>query len=190
MSAPDVSRVVLLAGAADPTAVGAALATGLRSARGDGVAVVAVTPGSACGTGAPTTVPARAAARRLAASLRLRGTHATASGRLVHVRLADEPLAATAEAVRVAATCDGPMVVVVAGPREPAHDPLVAAADVVVAAVPGTVPDGLAAVARADGIAHVVALDPSVLARGLALTGLPVLAPLRALGRTLVEEAA
>jgi len=177
--------VALVAGGGSPVAAGAALACGLRGARGDAAAVVAVLPGSACGTAPPATVPARAAARRLVASFRLRGSDAVASGRLVLVRLGEDPRAGAAESGRLAAACDVPVVVVVGGSREVDHDGLLSRCDAVVGLVPADAPDGLEALARASGIAHVVSLDPSPTARGLALTGLPVLGPLRDLGATL-----
>lgn len=184
MSAP-APLVALLCGDAAPTAPGAALAAGLRAARTDAAAVVALLPGSAGGPAAPATVPGRAAARRLAASFRLRGSDATASGRLVLVRLAEDPQAGIAEVQRLAVACDVPVVVAVAGPRGEAHERLLARCDEVVALLPGAVPDGLEAVARAAGIGHVVSAGVPALARGLALTGLPVLGPLRDLGSAL-----
>ncbi len=184
MSAP-APLVALLCGDGAPAATGAALAAGLRGARGDAAVVVAVLPGSACGAAAPATVPGRAAARRLAASLRLRGSDATVSGRLVLVRLAEAPAVGTAEVQRVAAACDVPVVVVLAGTRDDVHEPLLAGCDEVVALLPAEPPEGLEALAREAGIGHVVSLGVPALARGLALTGVPVLGPLRDLGAAL-----
>lgn len=179
---PPAALVALLCGDAAPVAAGAALAAGLRGARGDAAAVVAVLPGSACGAAVPATVPGRAAARRLAASLRLRGSDALVSGRLVLVRLVEEPAAGAAEAQRVAAACDVPVVVVLAGTRGDAHEPLLARCDEVVALLPGEPPEGLEALVREAGIGHVVSVGVPAYARGLALTGAPVLGPLRDLG--------
>jgi hypothetical protein len=71
-------------------------------------------------------------ARQLALRLDARGIAADATGRLVRVRLPEEPAAAAAAAERAlgAATC--PVVVALAGPRDPALDRLLATTDAVV----------------------------------------------------------
>lgn len=178
--------VAVLCGHAPPFAVGAALATGLRSGAGAGAAVVAVLPGSAGEQAPGLLAPPRAEARRLAASLGLRGTAAVGGGRLVLARLAESPHAGVAEAHRVvSATGTAPVVLVLAGVREAVHDELLAACDAVVAVIAGTGSEPLGALAHAAGVDHVVALEVPAVARSLAGAGVPLLAPLRALGAEL-----
>jgi hypothetical protein len=82
-------------------------------------------------------------ARRLAASLEARGLAVTASGRLVRVRLDDDPHVAAIEAARVAAAAgDAAVVTAICGPREPAFDALLAGQDVTVVAA-GDAPEEL-----------------------------------------------
>jgi hypothetical protein len=120
----------------DGEPVAAALALMLR-ARGP---VVVCAWGAA---GRHPTVPAGAAARRLAGSLRARGLAAHATGRLVAVSLDDAPSVAAAEVARASAAAgDAPVVTALCGPRDPAFDDLLAAQDVAVV-VAGDAPDAL-----------------------------------------------
>ena len=77
-------------------------------------------------------LPASGAARRLALRLDARGLAAEASGRLVRVRLPDDPASASAAAERAAATGSVPVVVGLAGPRQPTLDRLLRVQDVIV----------------------------------------------------------
>ena len=61
-----------------------------------------------------------------------RGLAAQASGRLVRVRLPDDPASASAAAERAAATGSVPVVVGLAGPRQPTLDRLLRVQDVIV----------------------------------------------------------
>jgi hypothetical protein len=74
-------------------------------------------------------------ARRLVASMQGRGLDAAASGRLVLVRLDEEPHVAAAEAGRAAAAAgDAPVVTAICGPRDQAFDDLLAHQDLTVIA--------------------------------------------------------
>jgi hypothetical protein len=84
------------------------------------------------GWGAGARFPAAGKARHLALRLDARGLAAEAAGRLVRVRLPDDPVAAGAAAERAAGAASCPVVVALAGPREPALDQLLAAQDLVV----------------------------------------------------------
>jgi hypothetical protein len=95
-------------------------------------------------------LPANAAARRLALRLDARGLAAEASGRLVRVRLPDDPAAAAAAAERAAATGSAPVVVGLAGPRQPALDRLLRVQDVVVVVHGADADGGLAEAVEAS----------------------------------------
>jgi len=117
-------------------AVAAALALLLRS-RGP----VVVCAWSA--TTARASAPPSVGARRLAASLHARDLDATATGRLVVVRLDAEPHVAVAEAGRAAtASGDAPVVTAICGPRDPAFDGLLDSQDRAVVAA-GHAPEEL-----------------------------------------------
>jgi hypothetical protein len=91
---------------------------------------------------------AAVAARRLAERLAARGLSAAARGRLVTVALPASDVEARAAADRaMAAAGDAPVVLVLAGARPPALDPLLAAVDRVVLVPPAEAPSGLEALA-------------------------------------------
>ena len=118
--------------------------------------------------------PARTAAARLAASMRARDLEASARGRLVFVHLPD---AGRTDAVtRALAAADGlPTVLAVAG-RDEEVDPLLAARDAILVALPSSAEPALAQLALAGAaalapaaVAVTLALDP--VQRALALAG-------------------
>jgi hypothetical protein len=83
-------------------------------------------------------MPPTAAARRIATSMQTRGIEARGAGRLVLVTLAPDPATAADEAARAAAAAgESPVVVALAGPREPEFDRVLAAQDVAVLAAGG-----------------------------------------------------
>ncbi|WP_445151674.1 hypothetical protein [Baekduia sp. Peel2402] len=83
-------------------------------------------------------------ARRLADRLERRGVQAAARGRLVTVGLAAEPAEARAAVERLlVAVEETPLVVLVAGPRPPALDPLLATLDRLVVVTALDAPPGL-----------------------------------------------
>jgi hypothetical protein len=101
------------------------------SLRRRGAALVCSWGGSGSAAGAPPT----AAARRLAASMGARGIEARATGRLVVVTLACDPATAADEAARAAAAAgESPVVLALAGAREPEFDRVLAAQDLAVVA--------------------------------------------------------
>jgi len=111
---------------AEPLACALALALRAR-----GAAVVCTWAAPA----APATAPPTAAARRLAASMQARNLSAAASGRLVLIRLDDDPRVAASEAGRAcAAAGDAPVVTAICGPRDPAFDDVLAGQSVTVVA--------------------------------------------------------
>ena len=151
--------------------IAAAPALALALARGHR-APCAVACGWRVGWSSGARLPAVGAARRLALRLDARGLPAEATGRLVRVRLPDEPAAAAAAAERTAAAAACPVVVGLAGPRETALDHLLAAQDLVALVHrPGTD----AALARAAE-ASLAELPVAVVACQLSAAG-----PLRAL---------
>lgn len=180
------ASLAVLASAADGPTAGAALALAL----GVPVAVVGLWGG-----------PGRAGfalppARRLADRLVGRGLSATARGRLVTVALPAEPSAARAAAERThAAIGDAPFVLVVAGPRPPELDPLLAAADRLVVVPRAGAPDGLeqlalattAHLARSTSVLHLPPTTPTT--RLLATTGLLLPPPLRTLATAALTDA-
>jgi hypothetical protein len=112
----------------DAESVAAALALTLRVR---GPVVVCSWASRARRTSAPRSV----GARRLVTSLQARGLDATASGRLVLVRLDEDAHVAAAEAARAAAAAgEAPVVSAICGPRDPAFDGLLAHQDVTVLA--------------------------------------------------------
>lgn len=179
------SLAVLATAAGGPTA-GAALAL----ACGAPVAVVALWGASSrAGLALPP-------ARRLAERLTARGLAATPRGRLVTVALPDDPSAARVAAERVrAAIGEAPFVLVVAGPRPPAFDPLLAAADRLVVVPPPGAPSGLeplalAAAARLARSASVLRLPPTTpTTRLLAASGLLLPPALRTLATAALADA-
>jgi hypothetical protein len=87
--------------------------------------------------------PRSAGARRLVTSMQARGLDAAASGRLVLVRLDEDPHVAAAEAARAAAAAgEAPVVTAICGPRDPAFDDLLAHQDVTMIAA-GDAPEEL-----------------------------------------------
>jgi hypothetical protein len=120
--------------------------------------------------------PARAAAARLAASLRARGLAAEARGRLTLVALPHDPAECASAAARaLAASGSAPTVLAVAG-RDEDVDVLLAARGAVLVALPPSTDPTLASLAlasahelaRSAAAVH-LALDP--VARALALAG-------------------
>jgi hypothetical protein len=108
-----------------------ALALALRRR---GAALVCAWGASGTAAGAPPT----AAARRLAASMGARGIEARATGRLVVVTLASDAATAADEAARAAAAAgEAPVVLALAGAREPDFDRVLAAQDLAVVATHG-----------------------------------------------------
>ena len=125
--------------------------------------------------------PAARGARRVADLLAGRGHDAVATGRLVHVLLADP-----ADAARVAAAADpAPCVTVLAGPRDDAIDALLRAHDEVLVEADDDVADlALTSLAQADVPARRLTLaGTSSTARALAAAGLTLTPPLRAAAR-------
>jgi hypothetical protein len=152
----------------------AAAAAGLALARGASAAVVclriaAVPPGPRA--------PARAAAARLATSLRARDLHAEVRGRLAMVVLPDEPGACASAAARAFAAAGAAPTVLAVAARDDDVDVLLAARDAILLALPPSTDGTLAALALAGAsdlaraaVAVELALDP--VARALALAGL------------------
>jgi hypothetical protein len=135
-------------------------------------------------------------ARRLAERLAARGLAAAPRGRLVVVTLPSEPAVARAAAERTqAASGDAPFVLVVAGPRPPELDPLLAAADRLVVVPPPGAPDGLeplalaaaARVGRSTGVLRLPSITPTT--RLLAATGLVLPPALRHLATAALTDA-
>jgi len=125
-------------------------------------------------------------ARRLAERLDRRGLPASARGRVVTVALPPEPAAARAAIERTHAAIDDlPLVVLVAGPRPPALDAVLAALDRLVVVPAPDAPSGLselaatAAARLGRGVAR-LDLPDTALARLVAITGRSVSPRLRA----------
>jgi hypothetical protein len=146
-AAPSALAVLCAPHAASIAGAAVALAA---LARGDeDVAVVCRWTGA--GGGPPTGGVATGAARRLGARLAGRDLAAAAHGRLVTVALPADPGAAVAAAGHAGAAAGGaPVVVVVAGARPAALDPLLSAQDRVIVVPEAGAPEGLEAVAVAD----------------------------------------
>jgi len=162
----------VLAPARDVRAVG--VAAGLVAAGRYPAALVCVHAAGDEASGAGLRAPARAAAARLAVSLRARGVDADARGKVVLTELDDDPAASAARALAAA----GPLPTVLAvAAREPDLDVLLAAQDAVLVALPPSADPALAELAAAGardlapGAASIsLALDP--VSRALALAGL------------------
>lgn len=116
-----------------------------------------------------TAAPGTPGARRLAERLEIRGLSAVVRGRLAWVVLDADPVAAAAEAQRVAAAVEGPVAIAVAGPRQAAFEPLIADADRVVAVVAA----GELGALVAAGCDCDVVPAPAPVERVLALAGWP-----------------
>jgi hypothetical protein len=139
------TTLAVLAAGPDAGIAGAALGLAAASALRARCAVVCVWSGEPA---APRSGPAAGGARRLAQRLAGRGLVAAARGRLVCVALPAADVEARAAAERaMAAAGDLPVVLVVAGPRPPALDPLLASVDRVVVVPPTDAPSGLEALA-------------------------------------------
>jgi hypothetical protein len=147
-AAPATIAVLCAPSAAATAGVGVALVAARRA--GAACAVVCRWSGSNAAAG-PAESLAVPAARRLASRLSSRGLDARARGRLVTVTLPAEAVAARAAAERAAAAAgDTPVVVVLAGPRTPEFDPLLAAQDRLVVVPPPDAAEGLEALALAE----------------------------------------
>jgi hypothetical protein len=165
----------VLANARDLAAV--AVAAGVLAARGGPAALVCLHAPDIEPSTPPLRAPARAAADRLAASLRARGLAAEARGRVAVVELAREgDDAATAAARALAAAGALPTVLGVAV-RDPDLDALLAAQDAILVALPPSADPALAeltatSAARltANSAPIALALDP--VSRALAVGGL------------------
>ena len=169
------AAVAVLAPAADAAALGAVLGLALARAQRAPAAVVCVW--SPVPERPSWRAPARAAARRLAATLAARGHEAYGSGRLVVVRLAAGREDGAAEALRVSAAAGAaPTVLALAGPRRAELDIVLAAQDLVVVALPPESNPALAQLAVA-GLERALAceLPPADPARALAAAGLMLL---------------
>ncbi len=167
--------VAVLAPPADAPALGAVL--GLAVARRDRAPVAVVCVWSPAPTRPLWRAPALPAAVRLAAALAARGHDARGSGRLVVVRLAAQCEEAAAEALRASAAAgSAPVVLALAGPRAAAFDPVLAAQDLVVVALPPESNPALARLAVA-GLEHGLTCEIPAghPARSLAAAGLVLL---------------
>lgn len=175
-------RVAVLSRPADAWTGGGAAGLALLSVAGATCAVVGVWPAEA--PAPPVLAPATRAARRHAARLCARGHDARATGRLVVVALAGDAAEAAAEGVRLgSAAGDAPVVVVIAGPREPCLDALLADQDpVVVAAAEAdpVAPLATSSLGRSGVTARCVSLAAAAPVRALAAAGIALVAPLRA----------
>jgi hypothetical protein len=179
--------LVVLGAPRDVRAVG--VAVGLVTARSHPAALVCVhVPGEEEPAAAGLRAPARAAAARLAGSLRARGLDADARGKAVLVEVADDPAAGAARALAAA----GPLPTVLAvAARDPDLDVLLAAQDAILVALPPSADPALAELATTGARALTpsaasiaLALDP--LSRSLALTGLRAPSAVRAAVEELV----
>jgi hypothetical protein len=172
--------VGVLAPARDMRAV--AVAVGLVAARRHPAAVACVHGPGGDPTGAGLRAPGRAAAARVAASLRARGLDADPRGKVVLVELAGDPAAAAARAFAAA----GPLPTVLAvAARDPDLDVLLAAQEAILVALPASAEPALAELATASAralaadVASIsLALDP--FSRTFALAGLRTPAAVRA----------
>ncbi len=165
------ATVGVLATGSEGRMAATALALSLAKAHRARCAVVCRWDGGDGGPSRP--LLAGVAARRLAERLGGRGLAVVPRGRLVVVDLPSDPVAARAAAERVMGVVDGPPVLVlVAGPRPAALDPLLATLDRLVVVPAADAPPGLEAIALDDA---------ARLGRSVTLLALPD-APL---GRTL-----
>ncbi len=172
--------VALLAGPRDAGVLGAALGLLLaREQRSPAVVVCLWTLNN--GGRARWRAPALPGARRLAAALLARGHDALGAGRLVVVRLPEDPDEACAQAARAAAAAGAaPTVLALGGPRVASFDALLAAQDLVVVA-PCSGADPMLARLAVDGFADTAVcactceVPPAPPARALAGAGLVLL---------------
>ncbi|MDQ6751035.1 MAG: hypothetical protein M3Z33_09825 [Actinomycetota bacterium] len=130
MPAPSVA---LLCSPADALAAGALLALDLARTHQVGTALLCLWRAGERAVPA-WSAPALRGPRRALAALTAHDLEAEAGGRLVRLRLPEEPEAAFAVATRAAAVCAIPAVSALAGPRTPALDQLLIAQDLVVVA--------------------------------------------------------
>ncbi|HEY6758670.1 MAG TPA: hypothetical protein VI318_04245 [Baekduia sp.] len=188
------STLAVLASATDAPIAGTALGLAVAAALGSGCAVTCVWSGAA--PTPPRAGLAVAGGRRLADRLSGRGLLAAARGRLVHVALPAPDVEARAAAERtIAAAGDLPVVLVVAGARPPALDPLLEAVDRIVIvpapdALAGLEPLALDAAARLGRSTAVLRLPPSATTAGhrlLTSTGLILPPSLRAAATAALE---
>jgi hypothetical protein len=184
---------VLASAPRDGAVAGAALALAAARAHRSRSAVVCRWDGATATTPRPGT--AVISARRLAERLAGRGLAAAASGRLVTVVLpaaGGEARAATERTL--AASGDAPVVLVVAGARPPALDPLLATLDRLVVVPAADAPPGLedlaldAAARLGRGVSLLrVPGAATTTGRLLAATGLPLSPRLRAAATAALE---
>lgn len=128
------ATLVALVAREDAAVVGAALGLAAAAALRAPCAVACMWGGDAP---SPRGGPAPAGARRLRDRMAARGLAAVARGRLVTVALPDADGEARVAAERaLAAAGEAPVVIVLAGPRPPALDPLLAGVDRVVLVPP------------------------------------------------------
>jgi hypothetical protein len=188
----DGRRLRRRASAAAPADAAAALSLGLlaparelpAAAAGAGLAIARAAPaGLVCvhAPGALTAAPAlrapvRAGAARLAASLRARDLEASAGGRLVLVRLPDDPAQLAGAAARALAAAGALPTVLGVAARNEDVDVLLGARDAILVALPSTAEPALIHLALAGAAALVpcaaalaLGLDP--VQRALALAG-------------------
>jgi hypothetical protein len=147
------ATIGVLCGPGVAAVAGTALGLAAAARAGAPCAVVCRWTGEDAAAGTPPAGggPALPAARRLAARLRARGLAAAARGRVVSVVLEGEAVTARAAAERAAAAAgDAPVVVLLAGPRPPVLDPLLAAQDRLVVVPAPDAPAGLEALAIAE----------------------------------------
>jgi hypothetical protein len=112
-------------------------------------------------------------ARGLAWRLATRGIPAWAAGRVAFAGVPADASEAVAVAARAIAAADGaPTVLLLAGPRPPAFDDLLAAQDRVIVAV---------SAAAAEGVAELAAIDASRVGRATSILHVPSSAPARAI---------
>lgn len=169
--ASPVAGAVIAAGA-DAVVLGAALAGEMRARHRVTTALVLVWhPGGQV----PVAMPAWPAARALADAL-ADGDDVSARGRLVELRLPQDPQAAAAAAARLTRESRVPTVLILAGPRPSEFDALLAGCDVVVVLEAGDDPRSLAGLVVSDLSrlsARVIVAEPIAGAgrRRLALAG-------------------
>jgi hypothetical protein len=163
----------------DAALAGASLALAAASAHHAPCALVCRWTGTEATT-PPRSGPAVTAARKLARRLTTRGLAASACGRLVLIDLPAAAGEARAAAERaLAAAGETPTVLVVAGARPPALDPLLATLDRLIVVPTADAPSGLVslavtAAAQLGRGASLLHLPPTTTARLLATTGLPL----------------
>jgi hypothetical protein len=147
------SAVAALCAPGEAARVGRALGSAAAARAGTGCAIVCRWTGEEPDDVSPPAPgpPVAGAARRVTTRLRGRGLAATARGRLVTVALAAGGVEARAQAERAAAAAgDVPVVLVLAGPRPAAFDPLLAQQDRIVVVAGAGAPAALEALALDD----------------------------------------